>query len=88
MGGYKYAACRTLGHSWLPSTVEVIRQGRKRTYVQNLYCACGTEKSVHIEETGYVSKSSYEYPDGYALKGRNSSERNARMRRMYISELS
>lgn len=82
---YKYTQCRAFGHAWKPTTVDVLRVDRKMVYVQHLECrTCETEKSVRMDSSGYLEGSAYLYPGDYALAGRTTKKRNAKMRRDYL----
>lgn len=75
--------CRAFGHQWRPTTVDRIKDTRGSTtyYVQNLRCvSCDTHKSVNINLHGEVDSRSYQYPEGYQVKGRLSQEEKASLR--------
>lgn len=86
MAKYRYTQCRTFGHAWRPTTVDKYVPSRSGTiFVQHLECRnCETAKSVRIAPNGSLKGASYLYPNDYRLEGRNTSERNAKMRRDYL----
>ena len=88
MSKYKYAQCRTFGHAWRPTTVDIIRARNEKIYIQHLECrTCETRKAVNIDSKGQLEGASYLYPEGYQLSGRNTAKRNAQMRRLYLDGL-
>lgn len=74
------AMCRDLQHNWFYQSVERSHDG----YIRQLGCiTCGTLKLQHLDRSGYIIKSSYEYPEGYVRPqgaGRVTQEENAAMR--------
>lgn len=68
--------------------MEVTGTTRHRLYIQHLECrTCDTLKSVLIDQAGFIQNSSYSYPNDYQLPGRNTVDRNAQMRRLYLDGL-
>lgn len=78
-----HAQCRAFGHQWRPTTVDKVKgtNGAITRYVQNLRCvSCETHKSVNISPRGEIYSRSYQYPEGYQVKGRLSQDEKASMR--------
>lgn len=78
-----HSQCRAFGHQWRPTTVDKAKDSRGRVihYIQNLKCVCcDTHKSVNITPRGDIDSRSYQYPDGYQVKGRLSQDDKAAMR--------
>lgn len=79
--------CRSFGHQWRPTIVEVIRDTRGEIdhYVQHVKCvSCETEKAVGIDRTGNINARRYRYADGYQVKGGLTSDDRAEMRRRAV----
>ena len=78
--------CRDLQHNWYYQSVERGPDG----FIRQLGCiTCGTLKLQHLDRSGYIIKSSYEYPEGYvrpAGAGRVTQEENAQMRLLSLKK--
>lgn len=60
--------CRDLGHHWRPSDAVHVR--RLNYYRLSHSCErCGMRRIREMSERGHVYAQTYEYPDGYLLKG-------------------
>ena len=74
------AVCRDLQHAWIYQSAEREDTG----FVRQLGCLnCGAFKLQHLDHSGYILRTSYEYPEGYvrpAGAGRLTQEENAQMR--------
>ena len=82
------AMCRDLHHNWFYQSVERNAEG----FIRQLGClTCGTFKLQHLDRYGYITTSTYEYPDGYirpAGAGRVTQEENAAMRLLSLMKQS
>lgn len=78
--------CRDLQHNWFYQSVERSADG----FIRQLGCiTCGAFKLQHLDRSGYILKTSYEYPDGYvrpAGAGRVTQEENAQMRLLSLKK--
>jgi ABC-type branched-subunit amino acid transport system substrate-binding protein len=63
----KQLACRDYGHTWRPSAIEVVREGRTLGgYVRIYKCAsCRTERRQTLDSHGDVVQNGYVYANGY-----------------------
>ena len=72
--------CRDLKHNWFYQSAERTGEG----FIRQLGCiTCGAFKLQHLDRSGYIMKTSYEYPDGYVRPqgaGRVTAEENAMLR--------
>lgn len=69
--------CRDIRHNYKPWTARWIPQDRQ--YESALKCSnCGTVRIRRISERGALLASSYEYADGYLVKGLGRLEENDR----------
>ena len=60
----KFLHCRDTGHAWSYHTARRTTTGYQRT----LRCIqCETIKSQELDKQGYILKTSYSYPEKYAL---------------------
>lgn len=61
-----FLRCRDMGHNWRQSRVTRVPGGFERT----LYCSsCKTNRNQLLSRRGVVTHSSYDYADGYQIKG-------------------
>lgn len=67
--------CRDLQHSWSPYTAR--RDGKG--FLRTLKCIrCGATKDQHLDESGYILRSSMIYPPGYVRPGEGRLTRDER----------
>lgn len=80
------AMCRDLKHNWFYQSAERSTDG----FIRQLGCiTCGAFKLQHLDRSGYIVKTSYEYPDGYVRPqgaGRITQEENASMRLLSLKK--
>ena len=79
-----FTACRAFGHQWKPTRAVIKPAGPSggKRYIQGVKCSCcETTKSIIMMPSGLVTSNIYDYPEGYALKGRMTRDRRAQMRR-------
>lgn len=80
------STCRDIHHAWVYQSVKRGPTG----FTRRLGCVtCGAFKLQHLDENGYIVKSSYEYPEGYtrpAGSGRITADENAIMRILSINQ--
>lgn len=78
--------CRDLKHNWFYQSAERSADG----FIRQLGCiTCGAFKLQHLDRSGYILKTSYEYPEGYvrpAGAGRVTQEENAQMRLLAVKK--
>lgn len=71
--------CRDVQHSWAPHTA-----GREDGgFIRTLACTrCGALKDQHLDENGYILRTSMIYPQGYVRpgEGRMTREERAELR--------
>lgn len=65
----QHLLCRDIGHSWRP--YDVIMQRRPRRCIKRiLRCRdCGAKRTQVLDHDYLIESSSYQYPDGYIVKG-------------------
>lgn len=78
--------CRDIHHAWIYQSVKRDADG----FTRRLACVtCGSFKLQHLDRSGYIVKSTYEYPEGYvrpAGSGRITADENAIMRILSITQ--
>jgi len=64
----EYVQCRDFGHSWRPFSARW--NSVENAYESQLQCSrCSTVRTRWLSTTGQQLQSSYNYADGYAVKG-------------------
>jgi hypothetical protein len=80
------STCRDIHHAWVYQSVKRVANG----FTRRLRCVtCGAFKLQHLDHSGYIEKSTYEYPEGYvrpAGSGRITADENAIMRILSINQ--
>jgi hypothetical protein len=62
----EFLQCRDFGHNWRQSRVVKVKGGFERT----LYCnTCKTNRDQFLSPRGEVLHTSYDYAEGYQIKG-------------------
>lgn len=83
---FEQTTCRDIHHAWVYQSVKRVSDG----FTRRLACVtCGSFKLQHLDKSGYIVKSTYEYPEGYirpAGSGRITADENAIMRILSINQ--
>lgn len=63
-----YVTCRTIGHAWRPMTASW-HPDQGAYYAAYRCTRCRTERRCWYDRHGRPASTSYDYPEGYAMKG-------------------